>query len=98
MGCEIHQCPGAPAKRPRLVLGRTLEARAGLGGARGVEEDPERLGETGRLRQPPALVTFELFEQRRLSPRQPLALGREDEPLQMDFGNTDLLREPDKSR
>ena len=58
MGGEVHQCPGAPAQRPWLVVGRALQAGAGLGGTRGVEADPERLGNGGSFFKPPRLVAF----------------------------------------
>src|SRR5271165_1307676 len=88
----------AAGRATGLVLGRTLKARAGLCGARGIEGDPERLGEAGRLRQPLRLVALELFEQSRLGARQPLPLRHEHETLQMDFCDADLMRQTDKSR
>src|SRR5690242_16265041 len=95
---EVHEGPWPATERPRLRLVLALEAGAGLGRAGRVELDPKRDRELIGGADEVALLPIDLLEERRLRPRQTLAIGEIDEALQVDFADADLVRQPDKIR
>src|SRR5262249_43258498 len=95
---EVHQRPRTAAQRPGLLALLPLEARARLGGARGVEGDAELPRERIGLADETTLVGIDPLEQRRFRTGQALALGEIHQALQVHLRYADLMRQRDKRR